>query len=235
MIEEKKRFLTWVSFPNKEEIKPSLATVYLQCDYRKFLITHIRQPFTTYLINLNLSQQQLIEGYSKKLRQNIKRAQKAQIFVERDQDPAAVILLFAPTAKEKKLNPISEASFLTKTHYLITRAIHPEYGILAAHAYQLDLSTQKVQGLYNASAFREYPDDSSLQYLCGQANSLLYHEDFAYFRKLGYQTYDFGGYGGNASGVDYFKDRFGGKITSQYNYYPIWYFIVRKIRQAWKK
>lgn len=234
MIEEKKQLLTWISFPSKEEIRLSLATVYLQCDCRKFLITHIRQPFTTYLIDLSLSQKQLIEGYSKKLRQNIKRAQKAQIFIERDQNPAAVISLFSPTAKEKKLNMISEANFLTKVDFLITRAIHPKYGTLAAHAYQLDLTSKKVKGLYNASAFRQYADDNSLQYLCGQANSMLYHEDFAYFRKLGYRTYDFGGYGGNASGVDYFKDRFGGEVATQYNYYPVWYFLVRKIRQAWK-
>jgi lipid II:glycine glycyltransferase (peptidoglycan interpeptide bridge formation enzyme) len=235
MIEEKKRILTWISFPCEEKIKPSLTTVYLQCDYRKRLITHIRQSFVTYLINLKLSPQALLDGYSKKLRQNIKRAKKAGIIIERDQNPAAVILLFSPTAQEKKLNSISEANFRSKVNFLITRAIHPKHGVLAAHAYQLDLPTQKVQGLYNASAFRQFPDDRDLQYLCGQANSLLYHEDFLYFRKLSYKTYDFGGYGGNASGVDYFKDRFGGTVTTQYNYYPIWYFLVRKIRQAWKK
>ena len=127
------------------------------------------------------------------------------------------------------MNPISEATFASKPSLLISRAVDPDHGVLAAHAYLLDPATGRVKGEYNASAFRRFPKGDPLRYRCGQANSLLYHEDFRYFREQGFQVYDFGGYGQGS--VAYFKDRFHGTVERQYNYYPIWYFAWRQLRR----
>ncbi|PSR11907.1 MAG: hypothetical protein DA408_11265 [Bacteroidetes bacterium] len=235
MIVEQKKLLRWLTFPATDQLRPSLINVYQQCNQRRRLWTHVCQPFTTYLIDLRLPECTLLTNYSKKLRQNIRRAKNAGIRIERDQDPTEVIRLFKPTIRAKGLRRLGQQDFATKTDLLITRAVHPQMGVLAAHAYQLDWATKTVKGVYNASAFRLYPDDKVAQYACGQANSLLYHEDFCSFGHQGFVTYDFGGYGGEAPQVDYFKDRFAGQVAQQYNYYPLWYFCVRWWRSQWKK
>lgn len=235
MLTEETKRLCWLTFPSAQDLRWSLRKVYLQCDHATRLLTHIRQPFTSYVIDLTLSEDELFSNYSKKLRRNIRRAIREEISVERDQNPAAVVELFQPTILEKGLNPLREIDFDRKNNLLITRAVHPELRTLAAHAYLLDKKLKKVKSEYNASAFRQYWEDKPTQYLCGRANSLLYHLDLLYFREQGYELFDFGGYGGLAPGADYFKDRLGGTVVTQYNYYPIWYYFVRCLRNHWKK
>lgn len=235
MIIEKKRWLRWVTFPTRKELRWSLVNVYLQSDAHIFSLTHVRKPFTSYVLDLTKSESELFKQYSKKLQENIKRANRDNITVERDHNPAAVVDLFQETIREKKLNPLQAADFSCKKELLVSRAIHPELGIVAAHAYQLDITAKKVKLDYNASAFRKYPDNKQAQYACGRANSLLFHQDFLYFQERGLLSFDFGGYGQNTPKVDYFKDRFSGKVVTQYNYYPIWYYFARWLRNYWKR
>lgn len=235
MIVENKQILRWVIFPTAKVLKLSPRTVYLQCGTAKFLLTHIRRPFYTYTIDLSKTPVELLASYSGKLRQHIRRAEAANIKIERDEDPTAVIDLFRPIAQIKQLSPINKTIFASKTDFIITRAIHPKLGILAAHAYQYDRDNGIVRGLYNASKFRDYHNNQALRSLCSQANAILYHKDFVFFHRQRYHTYDFGGYSMGANpGADYFKDRFKGKIVKQYNYFPWWYFAFRQLRKAWK-
>jgi hypothetical protein len=182
------------------------------------------------VLDLRLKEEALLGNYSKKLRENIRRAARAEITLERDQNPAAVVDLFQTTIQEKGLNTLRESDFVNKENLLITRAVHADLRTVAAHAYLLDTESQKVKLLYNASAFREYPEDKAAQELCGLANCWLFHQDILHFKETGFKVFDFGGYGGNAPGADYFKDRFGGRVVTQYNYYPVWYYWVRRLR-----
>lgn len=232
MILEQRHILRWVTFPKRTELRPGWRTVYLQCAEKVGLPTHVRRPFITYCLDLDGKPEERLFRYSQKLRQNIHRARRAGITIERDDDPTEVVRLFRPTAEEKGLNAINRATFRSKPNLLVTRAIDPSLGVLAAHAYLLDPESGRVKGEYNASAFRAFAPESEERYRCGQANSLLYHEDLAFFQAEGFCVYDFGGYGGGS--VAYFKDRFKGRLEKQYNYYPIWYFAWRQLRQ-WRR
>lgn len=230
MLIENRKFLRWVVFPPPELIHPAVRTVYLQCDTRKWLITHQREEFISYVIDLDCLPEELLARYAPKLRQKIRKSRRLGITVVRDQDPSEVIRLFRPTAKAKGLNPIDASSFSTKPNLLVTRAVSPQLGTLAAHAYSLDPLTRRVRGLYNASAFRQFGENTVGRRQASLANGLLYHEDFLYFQGQGFLTYDFGGYGSPATGST-FKDQFRGLKVRQFNYYPMWYFAYRKLKQ----
>lgn len=230
MLVENRKYLRWVVFPSPEQIRPSWRTVYLQCNVKRWLPTHVRRPFRSYVIDLTQDSEALLEQYASKTRQKIRKAQRLGIRVERDEDPTEVIRLFRPIVREKGLNPIDRGIFRTKPNLLVSRAVSPDYGVLAAHAYSLDPAAGKVRGLYNASAFRAFAQDPKGRRQAGVANVLLYHEDFLHFHRMGLQIYDFGGYGTPESGAT-FKGQFRGELVMQYNYYPLWYYGVRQTRK----
>jgi hypothetical protein len=235
MLVEQGKYLRWISFPTPAALQPGWRTGYLQVTTKTRLWTHVRRPFLSYRLDISPGPDALWAQYAKKLRQHIRQAQRADMMITRDEDPTAVIQLFSPIAAEKGLNPISREQFTNRPGLLISRAHHPKWGILAAHAYQLDHRGAIAKGLYNASAFRQFGPDKSLQALCSKANALLYHADFGYFHQLGIKTYDFSGYGIQTSGVNFFKTRFRGQVVKQYNYTPIWYFYLRWLAKKLKR
>ena len=237
MLVENRKYLRWVVFPPPERLRPSWRTVYLQCDIARWIPTHIRRPFQSYRVDLTPTPGDLLEQYVPKARQKIRKADRLGFRVERDQDPTEVIRLFRPIAREKGLNAIGVDTFLTKPNLLVSRAISPDYGVLASHAYSLDSAVGIVRGLYNASAFRAFAQDPKGRRQASLANVFLYHADFLYFRQMGFHAYDFGGYGTPESGSTC-KDQFRGRLVRQYNYYPIWYAVprwVRNISRRWSR
>ena len=234
MLVENRQYLRWVVFPSPEQIRPSWRTVYLQCGTVRWLPTHVRRSFQTYQVDLTPAPEALLEQYAAKTRQKIRKARRLGMWVERDEDPTEVIRLFRPIVREKGLNPIDWETFRTKPNLLVSRVVSPDYGVLAAHAYSLDPAAGIVRGLYNASAFRAFAQDNRGRRQAGVANVFLYHADFLHFRQMGFHTYDFGGYGTPESGST-FKDQFRGRLVEQYNYYPVAYYLLRRIRKVMRR
>lgn len=230
MIIEKKKRLKWVLFPNCSELKPSFLSVYTQSACRKKLWGSVRRSTLSNFINLSIDKGQILHNYSKKLKRDIRRAQKEGCHIERNQDPTDVIELFQLTVESKQLNPISKKTFEYKNNSIFTKIINKDSVVLAAHSYQIDDETKRIRLDYNSSAYRKYSRDNPLRNISFRANCLLFHEDFLFFKNKGYQLFDFGGYSKEENdSVNYFKDQFGGQTIKQYSYLPFLYFLYRKI------
>jgi len=237
MIREKKKWLEWITFPNCDELLLGFKKVYLQSSCKKFIPFYIRVPFSTLIIDLSASEEQLLSSYKPVARYEIRRGVKDGLEVWYDQDVHSVIELFKLTAKAKGLNQLDEAIFLSKPAFIVSHISRPGTGELAAHFYLLDTARRRVLLYYNCSAYRKF-EKASLRSLCGRANRYLFHSDFLYFKEKGFTTYDFGGYNPSSSDpslrpVNKFKETLGGEVEQQFNYYPLWYWLFRKIRQKW--
>jgi hypothetical protein len=173
-------------------------------------------------------------SYSPQLRSDIRRAEKKEFSVIRDASPEALISIFQTVSRDRGLNVLDREKLATKPNLLINQIQHADYGVLAAHAYLLDKQSKIVKLEYNASAYRLFPRNSTGRSLAGLANALLFHRDFAYFRKEGFVQFDFGGLVAG-EGVMVFKKKFGGRVVEQFNYYPLHYFWLRQVRNWLRK
>ncbi len=239
MIAEQKQYLTWVTFPTCKQIRWRVNHVYLQAHCKKFIPFFIRRLFFTKVIDLKVPFTQLYNVMPAKARYQIRRAEKDGLHVSWHQDPAIVIELFNLTASAKKLNGLTKDTLPWGRNYLISQIEAKELGVIAAHYYLLDEEQKRVQLRYNCSAYRKYTD-SSIRSLCGRSNKLLFLKDIQRFQAKGYHHFDFGGYdikenGAKPNSVSVFKDALPGQIVKQYNYYPIWYYFLRKVRSWLQK
>lgn len=85
---------------------------------------------------------------------------------------------------------------------------------LVLHSYVVDEKNARL--LHSVSEFRNENVDASL---VGRANKRLHWEDILYFKGQGIQTYDWGGISSieNPNGIDTFKMKFGGNLTTYQN------------------
>ena len=239
MIIEKRKYLNWITFPSSTELKPGFKQVYLQAPEKVFLFSHIRRPFYTLRFDFSIPVEKWLLSLSSKSRNKIRRAEKDNLQFVTDQDIATVIELFNLTVQAKKLNPIKEEKLNKDIPYWVTKLSTSSGEVLAAHFYYLD-QDQKIALLrYNCSAYRNF-EESKLRAMCGRANRLLFYKDYQYFQNQGFTFLDFGGYDPNdqakdITSVNDFKSDLGGIVSLQYNYYPIFYWFFRQIRNTISK
>lgn len=232
MIIEPRKWLTWATFPDCSDLRWRFNWIYLQAACDKFLLLYVRQPFTTKVVNLRLSPESIADSMPAKARYQVRRARKDALTISYHQDIKIIIELFNLTAQAKGLIGVSKKTFTTKQRYLVSQIDAEGTGPLAAHFYLLDESGKRVYLSYNCSAYRKF-SGGRLRSLCGRANKLLFLEDMYYFKSLGYDAYDFGGYDPDSTdpsrqSVNIFKDDLPGEVVMQYNYYPLWYWLFKR-------
>lgn len=228
MLTEPRKFLRWYLFAGRDILRPSGTNVYLQCEADTRIWTHVKVPFTSYVVDLEAEDAERFGAYLPKLRQNIRAALRLSLTITRGQDYAPFLDIYQATLDARQLSAVTAGHLATKPGLLISYIHHPEHGILAAHANLLDTQRGIVKLEYNASNYRAFPPKSGIRNQCGQANALLFHADFEFFAAQGFRQYDFGGYDED-DGVTDFKKQFNGKIVQQYNYFPTWYYLYRKL------
>ncbi len=102
-------------------------------------------------------------------------------------------------------------------------------------AYIYDENQKKVRLLHSASIIHVI-EDNKKRNIVGWINKALHFETMKCFKKLEYKEFDWGGYGNDesnkaTSGIDKFKDSFGGKKIKLYDYYSISFYILSKIKE----
>jgi len=85
-------------------------------------------------------------------------------------------------------------------------------------AYHSFVAGDKIaRGLYSVSTFRSCSDTAERSAI-GRANRLLHYEDMLYFKKLGFNLLDWGGYSSDPelTSINSFKKGFGGELVNRY-------------------
>lgn len=188
-----------------------------------------KMEYKTIYINLEKNEQELLASYKSAMRYDIKQARKINFKIEQNAYSADAIKIIQKVSdSHPDLVPYPGWLLKEQEDKFYTTIYHPEHGCVAAHLYIYDRQEKKVLLLINASDFRSY-QEKEVQSEIGLANKLLFHSDFLYFKEMGAEVFDMGGY---TQATKNFKKFFGGKIVKTYNYepYPLYW-----LRQAKRK
>jgi lipid II:glycine glycyltransferase (peptidoglycan interpeptide bridge formation enzyme) len=183
-------------------------------------------PFSTIVIDLSPSQDELLGRMKIHHRQKIRRAFKDDLTYEysRSADPAAISRFadhFDACAKLKNLPLASRErlAILAEQNALDISWASSNGTILSACCAVI--APARIRGLYAASSFR-----SNGQFLprtlIGRAGRYLYWRDILRFKEMGATHYDLGGYytgtvNAERLRVNEFKEGFGGEIRHEFN------------------
>jgi lipid II:glycine glycyltransferase (peptidoglycan interpeptide bridge formation enzyme) len=186
----------------------------------------------TFLINLSLDTDTLLNEIAKNTKYEIKRARERDNLTVRtflsagQKDGNALqeyIHFFNGFADSKKRNGITTdelAQFYAAGNLEIRSVEDSEtHEILSMHSYVI--SDGRARLFQSSSHFRD-SSDPEFRKKTGRANRLLHWEDILYYKSKSLQYYDFGGwYGGSSDleklSINQFKEAFGGEKIREYS------------------
>ena len=178
------------------------------------------RKFTTLFTDLTEDEAALLKKIAKNTAYEIKRAEREGVIATVDSIENFRIFFndFAPTKGLKRLSRKNIASY--KSFTIVTKA-ELNNQALAMHAYLVDADDGRARLLYSATINRitEHTDLN----LIGRANRLLHWKDMLLFKSHGIKIYDWGGIAGEpdnpkTSGIDAFKQHFGGYPVTENHY-----------------
>ncbi len=220
-----------------EEPKFTFSTIY-QKSYEKRKIPFTkREVVHTKEIDLTKPLDKIQEGFSKTNRYKIRRAEiRDQAIFSIEDNRKEAIDFCNVFSTWKNLPSVSENKFMFEEehNFLITKASLKESGeVLARHYNILDPADKKVFMLYSATTTKGM-EASKRRSLVSRVNRFLHAKEIAFFKKKGYELYDFGGYvvdteDEKLKGINRFKDSFGGILVEQYTYFPMWMYWLKKL------
>jgi hypothetical protein len=189
-------------------------------------IPEIAQPSAKYtlVVDLTLSDEQLLANMQSETRYEIRRAQNKDALEFRAPtapDASSLVAfhdLFAQFAAEKGLSPVrmEYLQAAAKAGVLRLGSMMHEDEVVVWHSYLLIGS--RVRLLHSASLFRGQA--SARRSLIGRANRLLHWLEMQHFRGAGFTLYDFGGWYAGQDHEDFlrvnrFKEGFGGTVRQE--------------------
>jgi lipid II:glycine glycyltransferase (peptidoglycan interpeptide bridge formation enzyme) len=179
--------------------------------------------------DLTGSEEKIFEVFSKQFRNQIRQAEKDGVNCYFHKDIKGFVVFFNEFAKAKGINQTSVRRMEEMGDELLLSYAELDGKIIAAHSYHYDKKAAVVRTFQSASIRL---DNGIEKNLIGKANKLLHFRDMIHFKKIGVQTYDFGGYAGpddkrDLKGINDFKLNFGGEVITCTNYYTIPYFVVK--------
>lgn len=181
--------------------------------------------------DLTLSGEEILAGFSKQYRNQVRQAEKEGVTAIYNRDIKTFVPFFNEFAKTKNISLTSERRLEEMGETLMLSHAVLNGQVLVSHSYFYDQETLVVHTYHSASVrFSDTIDKN----LVGKANKYLHYQDMLYFQSKGVKTYDFGGYAGpkdtrDLQGVNDFKLGFGGKVVPCVNYMTIPYFILKTL------
>ncbi|WP_409253096.1 hypothetical protein V1502_03950 [Bacillus sp. SCS-153A] len=200
--------------------------------------------FRTLLIDLEKDKQELFNDFSKKVRYEIKRAERqgvkySEIHKPSDKEIEEFTKSFNKFAAEKKIRPCNSnklKAYRNKNAFVITRA-NVEESFLCSHGYIFD--GERAIMLYSFS-FKN-TDDTEQRNLIGRANRYLHWRSILSFKKKGGKWYDLCGLSldkNELQGINRFKKGFGGMEADELKTYRgknlLGKFIIVALRWKWR-
>lgn len=238
MIRFKKKFYFFKLTEQWFHVKSVYANLWSLVNYCFLNVDDSSKPFGcvktyshTVTLDLNQTEEDILSGFRKKTLQNIKKSEQMGMTCLFNQDLPRFIDFYNHFALRKGIYPIPNSLADHFTDQYVTCFVQFEGETLAAHLQLFDKDAGMARGyLAGNRRFDERFDQS----IVGMANKLLKKEELLYFKKMGIETYDFGGYAHNTSdkslqGINEYKLSFGGKIVRQANFESTPYFLLKKL------
>ncbi len=185
----------------------------------------ICQTFHTQISDLTLTEEELFSKISKTERYQIRKNMREDVTVKTWnsrqilEDPGVLEALaqmfeamYASKGKAKTMNREQVKAYARAGGLYIT-CVEKDGEALVYHSYTMDGENARL--LHSVSDFREREDAN----LIAHSNKRLHWEDMKLFAALGIKYYDWGGISSleEPNGIDKFKMKFGGELTTYYN------------------
>lgn len=204
----------------------------------------------TLVSDLTLSQEDLMMRCEGTTRYKIRRAAKegaickqytSDELLGRDELIRQFDDAYAEMHRKKEMAVVSVANYmrrLCEEGMLSLSACEFEGEIVAYHVYIVGDGIARL--LYSVSIFRD-TENSAKRAAIARCNRCLHYEDMLWFKKWGYEMYDWGGYATDSAleGINAFKKGFGGEEQPRYHavmtnrkYIQIGYKIWKKVRRS---
>jgi hypothetical protein len=224
-------------FAPKPSLRDALLPVhYLNCVDRGNVRGFVRQVVHTILIDLSQDDAQLLADCKANTRNEIHRAAREGAEARVTEDPRIFLEMYAAAAAHKSLPQTSRGFLESYGGALHISEVLQDGRVLAAHVHVADPMSGRARLIRSASLFRDL--DKPMQQQAGRANRFLHHQDFLYFKKLGYRSYDMGGYDPPSTDlpeelrrVSDFKASFGGRVVQEANYLSCLLHLYRQRRR----
>jgi lipid II:glycine glycyltransferase (peptidoglycan interpeptide bridge formation enzyme) len=194
----------------------------------------------THTVELNLEPEidTIFSSFSNTIKQEIKKSKAEGVICTLNNHSIEFFVSFYnefAQAKNIYTTSVERINEMKEFFYISYAQLNDE--VLVAHSYLVDPKMKIVRLFHSANRRLDTTIDSKL---IGRANKCLTFEDIVYFKDLGIEIMDFGGYANNTTikslkGINDFKLAFGGKVVECIDYDSIFYFIVKNVFEIFKK
>ena len=188
------------------------------------------EDFSTMILDLSKSEDELWSRVHKNDRYKIRRADRDQVIYQLSGPAGIDIALidrfadfydqFAAWKGLTKLRRNRLKGYAKNDSLYISNVQTHDGEILGWHSY---VRVENRIRLLQSASTRGSCSSSSFRSMLGRANRLHHWNDIVEFKKLGIETYDFGGwYTGDSNdellAVNHFKEKFGGEVIASVNF-----------------
>jgi lipid II:glycine glycyltransferase (peptidoglycan interpeptide bridge formation enzyme) len=243
ILKLKSRFIPvkMIFFAGRPLLKEGLFTTYRSANSSSIYFFFVKEEINTLINTLKLSDFELLRSFRKNTIYEINRSIRERLV---EIDLVASLEDFIPLYNQFGSNrdwrnfKIRDV-MLDNYHITVCRY---NGKVIIAHLYFLDSNSKRVC-LESSVSDIDSVSDNQLKALIGRSNRHLHYADMLYFKKQGFEQYDFGGYDNHhlkdkkKTGINRFKEGFRGVFVYESNYisYPLYImFLLKKISRLFK-
>ena len=214
-------------FPDKMVDSSADIVRYMRFDKNCLEGLRLDEKEETLVNDLSKTEEELFAGYDKKVRNEIRRAEKEEITFhfwsandlnKQNIDIDSIIKKYYEFCEgikqpklKKNLNKLEFDEYIQNDNVAISKA---EYG--DGWVYHIYLYDSSIAMLW--FSFSDYRNLEGKNQIAGWANRALHHKDMMAFKNIGLDRYEWGGIKSSSApnGIDKFKMNFGGQLTEVY-------------------
>ena len=225
-----------IYFANKPSFAYGLNVDFIQSNFSNSIFGFKKLKRCTKIIDLTTDLEIIKSNFGKHAVRKIKEAIKQGIeFIPDFKNYEYFVKFYNESVKSKGMLKLTNLNFyLMNTKIIFLTACKLNEDILVMHSCLLDDKIKRIELYQSASQFRSL-DDSKSRNLIGIANIYLTFCEIEYFKNLGYTIFDLGGYATDKNNeilmkINRFKDSFGGKLTTEYDFIPFYKYLLEIIK-----
>ena len=225
-----------IFFATKPSLKRGLFSTYRSTASNASYAFFIREEINTLINTLKLSDVELLRSFRKNTIYEINRSIRDNLVkIDLHASLADFIPLYNQFGSNRGWRNFKIRSEMLNNYHITVCRLRDK--VIVAHLYFLDCNSKRVC-LESSVSDIDSASDVTARALIGRSNRHLHYADMLYFKKQGFEQYDFGGYDNyhfydkKKSGINKFKEGFRGVFAYESNYtsYPLYMlFQLKKI------
>lgn len=196
----------------------------------------VKEEKYTLITDLNLEEEVLFSQFKSNVRNEIRKCEKIEGFSYNfgQSSKKQFLNFYTQFALAKSLTPISKRSIDKYGENLFYLSGYLDGILTNMQVYIIDKKSGTIRLLHSISILYAV-EGGSKRAKIGWINRYLHWRTMLYFKRLSFQTFDWGGYNNGAdvglAGIDKFKASFGGEKIKLFDYYSYPYFWLKKIQE----